>query len=101
MKVVALYHPKSEHGGVVEDYARDYKNSHGRLLELKSLETREGAAIASLYDITSYPALLALAGDGTVQGVWQGLPLPLMNELDPYSQELREKPLNGLAAKPA
>jgi hypothetical protein len=88
MKVLVLYHPKSDHGGIVEDYAHDYEKSRGHKLELISLETRDGAATATLYDITQYPAFLALADDGSVQNLWQGLPLPLMNELDQYSQQL-------------
>jgi len=84
MKAVVLYHPKSDHGGLVEDYARDYQRSRGRRLELSSLETREGAATASLYDITQYPAILVLADDGSPQNIWQGLPLPSMGELDSY-----------------
>jgi hypothetical protein len=87
MKVVVLYHPKSDHGGIVEDFAHDYQRSRNRKLELVSLETRDGAATASLYDVTRYPAILALANDGQVQNMWQGLPLPLMNELDQYTQE--------------
>lgn len=88
MRVVVLYHPKSEHGGIVEDFARDYARFKGRKLELVSLETRDGAATASLYDITQYPAILALANDGSIQNVWQGLPLPTMNELDAYTMQI-------------
>ena len=91
MKVLVLYHPKSEHAGLVEDYAHDYKKSRGRKLELVSLETRDGASTATLYDVTRYPAILALANDGSVQNIWQGLPLPLMNELDQYSEEVRDE----------
>lgn len=85
MKLIVLYHPKSDHGGIVEDYAHDYKKAKGRALDLVSLETKEGAAAAALYDITLYPAVLALDDKGQLLNVWQGLPLPLMNELDAYS----------------
>ncbi len=87
MRVVVLYHPKSEHGGKVEDYARDYKNLHRdehRELELLSLETREGADLAKLYDVVRYPAVLALADDGHLQNGWQGGELPLLRDLDYY-----------------
>ena len=71
MKILVLYHKQSDHGGMVEDYARDYKNSHGRSIELVSLETQAGAATATLYDITRYPAVLALTNDGALQNLWR------------------------------
>ncbi len=86
MKAVILYHPKSDHGGIVEDYARDFKMiKDGKLIELVSLETIEGSTMARLYDITQYPAVLALADDGSLINSWQGVPLPLMIDLEAYA----------------
>lgn len=93
MKVVVLYHLNSEHAGKVEDYARDYERfKDGKVVELLSLETVEGATMAKLYDITQYPAVLALADDGSLQNSWQGEHLPLMGELDAYSERPRPEP---------
>ncbi len=88
MRVVVLYHPKSEHGGAVEDYERDYKLLHRdekKKLELISLETREGADLAKLYDVVQYPAVLVVAKDGSLQRLWQGGELPLLRDLDFYT----------------
>lgn len=88
MKVVILYHPKSDHGGRVEDYALEYQRLHdNRKLELVSLESKEGWEMAKLYDVTSYPAVLAIAKDGSLQKLWQAEQLPLSNELDFYFQD--------------
>lgn len=84
MKAIILYHPKSEHEGFVADYAREFKRYKGKDIELTSLETVEGAELARLYDITSYPALLLMSDDGSLQRLWQGLQLPLMDELSYY-----------------
>jgi hypothetical protein len=85
MRIVALYHPKSDHAGKVEDYAREYHARHpDRKLELISLETTDGSTLANLYDIVQYPAILVIATDGQLQKFWQGEQLPLMNELDYY-----------------
>ena len=84
MKAVALYHPKSDHARLIEEYARDFGHTNSDSIELVSLETREGAAMATLYDIVSYPALLVTDGDGRLHQVWQGGQLPLMNELAGY-----------------
>lgn len=66
---------------------RDFQHQFeaGRKLELVSLNTRDGAATASLYDVMSYPAILALNNDGSVLNLWQGVPLPLMNEVAGYA----------------
>lgn len=69
---------------MVEDYARDFEHSRGRKVDLVSLETREGAATASLYDVVNYPALMVLGDDGQVQKLWEGDKLPLMDEVAGY-----------------
>jgi hypothetical protein len=84
MKVVALYHPNSEGARIVEEYARDFEHQRGKKIELTSLETREGVALASLYDITRFPALVALRETGEMLAMWQGEQLPLMNEVAAY-----------------
>lgn len=87
MKVVILYHPKSDHAHVVESFAQDFSRQVGRRLELVSLDSREGAATATLYDIVQYPAILALSDSGEVLRVWEGPIMPLMDELSYYSSE--------------
>lgn len=87
MKVVILYHPRSDHARVVEDFARDFSRQVGKQLELVSLESRDGAATASLYDIMQYPAILALGNDGQILRTWQGRIMPLMNEVSYYTQQ--------------
>lgn len=83
-----LYHPKSDHGGRVEDYAREYQRLHeDRQLRLVSLESQEGWEMAKLYDVTTYPAVLAIAENGSLQKLWQAEQLPQGNELDFYFQD--------------
>ncbi|HVS79269.1 MAG TPA: hypothetical protein VHD84_03220 [Candidatus Saccharimonadales bacterium] len=87
MRVVILYHPGSEFAGEVEDYKREFEIRHpGEKLELTSLETKEGANLAELYDVVRYPAILAIEDNGSLQKVWQDRPLPLMDELNAYFQ---------------
>jgi hypothetical protein len=85
VKAIVLYHPKSEHGGVVEDYARDYKMAKDKKIDLVSLETVAGDEMAKLYDVTAYPAVLVKAEDGSLQKLWLG-GLPTIGELDSYFQ---------------
>lgn len=80
-----MYRPKSEQEGKALDFARDYKQLKGKELNLLSLDTVEGDNLAKVYDITQYPAILAIKDDGQLEQMWQGDALPLMNELDYYS----------------
>lgn len=86
MKVLILYRPNSEHEREVDDFARDFKREHdaGKKLELLSVDTRDGAATANIYDVLQFPAVLALADDGSVLQSWAGTPLPLMNDVAGY-----------------
>ena len=87
VKLLILYRPDSEHSTDVESFVRDFQHRFetGRKIELVSLNTRDGAATASLYDVMTYPAILALADDGMMLNLWQGVPLPLMNEVAGYA----------------
>lgn len=87
MKVLVLYRPNSEHGRSVEAFIRDFKYQHGAsadTLDVLDIDTRDGVATASLYDVLQYPAVLVLADDGQVLKSWQGDNLPLMDELAGY-----------------
>lgn len=87
MKVLVLYHPFSEHGRVVEEFAHDYeRRMPDHKLDLLSLETREGADAAKMYGIVQYPAILALREDGQVLKHWEGEMMPLMTEVAAYAR---------------
>jgi hypothetical protein len=87
VKLLILYRPNSEHATEVESFVRDFQHNYevGKRVELISLNTRDGAATASLYDVMTYPAIMALADNGSVLNIWQGRPLPLMQEVAGYS----------------
>ena len=85
MRVLILYRPNSEHGRLTEEFIHDYQKRHqSDDLEVLNIDTREGSAIASLYDVMQYPAILVLQNDGYVQRAWQGDNLPLMDEVASY-----------------
>lgn len=88
MRLVILYHPASEHEGRVQDYVREYTSLHpDARFDLLSLETREGADTATLYDVTNYPAILVVSDDGQLLQFWQDEQLPLMQDLDFYAHQ--------------
>jgi hypothetical protein len=85
MKVVILYRPDSDHARAVEEFAHEFERIHGRSVDMVSVNTRDGAATASLYDIMQYPAVMATTDIGEMLQVWSGENLPLMNEVAAYS----------------
>ena len=85
MKIVILYRPDSEFARPVEEFAHDIERQQNVKPELMSLDTREGANMAQLYDIVQYPAILATRDSGEVLQIWAGSQLPLMNEVAAYA----------------
>jgi hypothetical protein len=85
MKLVILYRPKSEYATAVEAFVHDYQVRYGSAkLDMVNVDEREGTALASLYDIMSFPAIMAMAVDGTLLHLWVGETLPLMDEVASY-----------------
>ena len=82
MKIVILYHPASDHGRIVEEYLHDFTARNPEVdLEVLSIDTRAGADMAELYDVTDYPSMIALRENRELVKMWVGLPLPLMNDV--------------------
>ncbi len=87
MKVVVLYRPSSEHARSVEEFATTLEKTSGGKVELVNVDTRDGASTASLYDVMSYPAVLALQNDGQLVRDWGGSTMPLVNEVSYYTHQ--------------
>ncbi|MDL2342450.1 MAG: hypothetical protein QFB87_05230 [Patescibacteria group bacterium] len=86
MKVLVLYRPNSEHGRIVEEFIRDYQRAgHNGTIEALNIDTREGSATASLYDVMEYPSIIVARDDGSILRAWQGSILPLQNEVAAYA----------------
>ncbi|HVX48316.1 MAG TPA: hypothetical protein VHA05_03105 [Candidatus Saccharimonadales bacterium] len=86
MKVLILYRPESEHGRQVEEFIHEFQHRHGNnRLEIMNIDSRDGIATATLYDIMDYPAILVIQDDGMIQKSWAGESLPLMDEVAAYA----------------
>jgi hypothetical protein len=87
MKVLVIYRPNSEHGRTTEEFVNDYKVRHQNTqVEVMNIDTREGSATATLYDVLQYPAILVLQTNGYVQKIWQGPELPRLDDVASYAQ---------------
>lgn len=87
MKVVVLYRPTSEHASSVEEFVRHLEKIGSGKVELINVDTRDGSSTASLYDVMSYPAVLALQNDGQLIKDWGGRTMPLVNEVSYYTHQ--------------
>lgn len=90
MKVLVLYRPNSEHGRVVEEFVHDLEPRlrNDARLEVLNIDSRDGSATASLYDVMQYPAVLVLQNDGYLHKFWQGtdeVP-PMLEEVAGYAR---------------
>lgn len=86
MKVVVLYRPNSQHSRTMEEFVQEYQRRYDPThIEALSIDTRDGIAMATLYDIVNYPAILVVQNDGSAQKIWQGDSLPLMDEVVSYA----------------
>jgi hypothetical protein len=83
-----LYRPNSEHARKMEDYANQFGRAYVNYkVDLVDLNTREGAATASLYDVMQYPAVLVLTDDGQLIREWEGDNMPALGEVS-YSTSI-------------
>lgn len=84
MKAVILYKPDSEFARQAEEFAHDFAHQTPFTVELINVDGPEGDPLAKLYDAVQYPALLVTRDDGGLMKMWQGVPLPLINEVAGY-----------------
>jgi hypothetical protein len=87
MKVLVIYRPNSEHGRLVEDFIHEFRRRHEQeRLEVLNIDSRDGSATASLYDVMQYPAILVVANNGMIQRSWVGESLPRMDDVFSYAR---------------
>jgi hypothetical protein len=86
MKLLIFYRPNSEHARNVETFMHDFRDQYpmDAKIEIMDLDTRDGAAMATLYDVLQYPALLATTDEGVLVRSWEGQMLPLMRDVAAY-----------------
>lgn len=86
MKVVIIYRPESAHSRITETFIHDFKGLHPTTkVEVINMDSREGIAMATLYGMMRFPAILAVANDGVLLKFWEGESLPLMDEVAAYT----------------
>jgi hypothetical protein len=88
MKIVVLYRPKSDKASEVEEYINELRKDvqgTGVRIEVLNVDSRDGNAMASLYDVFSFPTILVVQDSGIIQHSWEGQELPLFDEIKAYA----------------
>ena len=84
MSVSVIYKESSEHARAVIEFLHEFeKLTTHKLIEVNP-DSREGAEICRLYEIVEYPTVIATTDDGQLRNMWQGSPLPTINEVSYY-----------------
>ncbi len=82
MRLTILYKENSDHARDVLEFVEMLRRRYpGKKAELIDVETRAGATEASLHDVSQYPALIITSYEGRVMQIWEGLPLPVIDEV--------------------
>jgi len=66
----------------IEMFARKYP---GQTIEMKSPDTREASSLMSMLGVDRYPAIVVTRDNDAVVQMWQGEPLPLLDEVAAYA----------------
>lgn len=82
MRLAVFYRKNSEQERPILEFKEMMRRRHPDIdIVDMDLDTKDGADEARLYNITQYPAILVTAIDGSMQGLWEGSPLPLIDEV--------------------
>lgn len=79
-----VWKDNTDYAREVIDWQREFKRRTGKDLESLDPDSREGASFARAYDIVRYPAIIAIANNGSEQKRWMDLPLPMIDEVNFY-----------------
>lgn len=90
LMLVALYRKNSEQARPVYEFIEMMRRRYpDRVIRELDIDTRDGAAEANLYGIMNFPAIISTSIDGRLLGLWEGTPLPLIDEVIGSAVELQ------------
>jgi hypothetical protein len=85
MKLIVLGHLSDVDFRSCEEFVHSFSQRYTGISILKQdVNSKEGALIAQTYQVTSYPAFLAISEDGSLRQFWQGDTIPLIDEVAAY-----------------
>lgn len=93
MKVVCLMREGRDYSREVWDWLGEFERRNGRKIEVLSPDEARGESLVRAYDLARMPVLIAL-DEERAREVWQGMPLPRIDEVAYYL--MGERGLGGI-----
>ena len=88
MKVAVVWKDNTDYAREVTDWIQEFEQDTGKTVESIDPESIEGEIFVRARDMLEFPAVVALADDGTVLREWKGTPLPQFDEVSYYVKEV-------------
>ncbi|MBQ3310246.1 hypothetical protein IJG73_02290 [Candidatus Saccharibacteria bacterium] len=88
MRIVCVWKDNTDYAREVTDWLSEFKRETGKEVESLDPESTEGEIFVRARDMLQFPAVVALADDGTVLREWKGTPMPQFDEVLYYVKEI-------------
>jgi len=86
MKTVIYSRDKRDYSRAVSEFVEMFSRKYpGHTIELKDPDSREASLRMSMLGVDRYPAIVVSRDDDAVVQLWQGEPLPLLDEVAAYA----------------
>lgn len=82
MVLTVIYRKNTEQERPVIEFKELLRRRHPQIeVNEVDADSKEASSKASAYGFVQYPVILVTDVDGGVQGMWEGVPLPLIDEV--------------------
>jgi hypothetical protein len=82
MRIYIFYRPDSEHERITKEYAERLEKEQDVKVRLINVNTRDGYADASIYDVMQYPTVMVTRDDGQMAKMWAGTDFPQVSDIN-------------------
>lgn len=84
MRLRLIHRERSDYAAAVRDFKRELGVAGVTALEELDPDSAEGSEVVRLYGVSQYPAVVVTTSDGVMSFMSQGVPLPLVREVQYY-----------------
>lgn len=86
MKTVIYTRDGRDYSRAVIEFAEMFERKYpGHTIETKNPDSREAASLMGMLGVDRYPAIVVTRDDDVVVQMWQGEPMPLLDEVAAYA----------------
>lgn len=88
MRLICLYKDGEDYTREVTDWIAEFEHDTGKKVEVMDPESVEGEMFTKARDMLQWPAVVAIADDGSVLQEWKGTPMPQFDEVLFYVKDM-------------